>query len=308
MGTRRAGNPLNDVRTGLRRLAVRAYRLAMGPANDFDPARAWRGTGENRAPTLGVLHVGDCGFREMNLSHDLRGPVGYPKVAAERLAEHGVGLRFNHYFAVIFEQLPAMEALVRHSKLAEDPDVILVHLGGTYHRRMILGTSRRMQQFRHELGMRIGKHAFRYFRSIQPLVRVFGRYKTAYNGPEDLDCFLGMVRAAWPKAEVLVVRPFDNIFQHPGMRQITARVNADIDATAERCGAAVLNFNELLGRDPALRGANGYNLNARGSRLVGDRIGGGLLALAGRRMVEQPLRLPNGHPVEPARQPVDSAG
>lgn len=287
---------------------MRAYRLVMGPANDFDHARAWRGTGESGAPTLGVLHVGDCGFREMNLSHDLRAPVGYPKVAAQRLAEHGIGLRFNHYFAVIFEQLPAMEALVRHSKLEKDPDVILVHLGGTYHRRMMLGTSRRMQQFRHELGMRIGGHAFRYFRSIQPLVRVFGRYKTAYNGPEQLERFLGAVRAEWPHAEVLVVRPFENIFQHPGMRQIFERVNADIDATAERAGASVLNFNELLGLDPALRGANGYNLNARGSKLVGDRVGRVLLTLAGRHVVEQPPHLPNGHPVEPARQSVDSAG
>ena len=41
---------------------------------------------------------------------------------------------------------------------------------------------------------------------------------------------------------------------------------------AERCGATLLDGAAILGRDPGLRGATGYNTNSRGAELVGRAL------------------------------------
>ena len=58
-----------------RELARRAYRALVGPAVDLDPVREWRGTANPELPLLRVLHVGDCGIRSMNTSHDPKAPL-----------------------------------------------------------------------------------------------------------------------------------------------------------------------------------------------------------------------------------------
>jgi hypothetical protein len=255
----------------------------VGPASDFDPAKGWRGTAKEGSDSIRVLHVGDCAFRSMERSHDFRAPVGYPAVAAEQLGERGIGFGFNHYFAVLFEHLPNMELLRKHSKVQDDPNVVLIHLGGTYHRKLTLGTGKRMQQLRHDCGKRLGRKAFLYHRAIHPVVRVFGRYQAPYQGTADLERFIEMVRSQWPQAEILIAHPYRQIFRHPRQLKISQRVDDDIDALAERMGVHAINFNEALGRDPALRGAAGYNLNSRGSQVVGGMFAGWLLENASRR-------------------------
>jgi hypothetical protein len=219
----------------------------------------------------------------MDLSHDFRAPVGYPAVAAERLNEQGAGLGFNHYFAVLFEHLPDREHLLKYSKIEHDPDVVLIHLGGTYHRKLTLGTGKRMQQLRQDFGKRLGRKSFFYQRSIQPVVRVFGRYQAPYLGTDDLERFIEMVRAEWPSAHVLIAHPYRQLFRHPKQGRISQRVDDDIDALAERLGVHAINFNGLLGTDPSLRSANGYNLNTRGSQLVGGVFADWLVEHASRR-------------------------
>jgi hypothetical protein len=255
----------------------------VGPACDFDPAKGWRGTASDGDNAIRVLHVGDCAFRRMDLSHDFRAPVGYPAVAAERLGEQGIGFGFNHYFAVLFEHLPDREHLLRHSKVQHDPDVVLIHLGGTYHRKLTLGTGKRMLQLRQDFGKRLGRKSFFYQRAIHPVVRVFGRYRVPYSGTAHLERFIDMVRAEWPHADVLVVHPYRQIYRHPKQGRISQRVDDDIDSLAERIGVHTINFNELLGTDPSLRSANGFNLNTRGSQLVGEAFAGWLLEYAARR-------------------------
>ena len=267
----------------MRPLAKRVYRLAMGPASDFDPVRAWRGSVEEGAPAIRLLHVGDCAFRSMERSHDFRAPVGYPLVAAERLSGHGTGFGFNHYFAVLFEQLPDREHLLRHSKIQHDPDVVLIHLGGTYHRKLMLGAGKRMQQLRHDSGKRLGQKAFLYHRAIHPLVRLLGRYQAPYSGTAHLERFIEMVRAEWPHAQVVIAHPYRQIFRHPRQLRISEQVDHDIDALADRLGVHAINFNQALGRDPALRGAAGYNLNWRGSQVVGGMLADFLLEHVARR-------------------------
>lgn len=235
------------------------------------------------APAIRVLHVGDCAFRSMELSHDFRAPVGYPAVAAGRLGEEGIGFGFNHYFAVLFEHLPDRERLLKHSKVEHAPDLVLIHLGGTYHRKLTLGTGKRMQQLRHDFGKRLGRRAFVYHRAIQPLVRVFGRYQAPYSGTAGLERFIETVRSEWPHTRVLIAHPYRQIFRHPKQLVISQRVDDDIDALAERIGVHTINFNEALGRDPALRGAAGYNLNSRGSQIVGGMFADWLLEHAAQR-------------------------
>jgi hypothetical protein len=219
----------------------------------------------------------------MEASHDFRAPVGYPAVAAERLGEKGIGFGFNHYFAVLYEYLPDMEHLLKHSKVEHDPDVVLIHLGGTYHRKLTLGTGRRMQQLRSDFGKRLGRSVFAYYRAIQPVIRVFGRYQARYHGTADLERLVELARAEWPDAQILIAHPYRAVFRHPRQQRIAQQVHDDIDALAARTGVHTLNFNERLGAHPPLRGANGYNLNSRGSKIVGDAFADWLIEHAARR-------------------------
>ncbi len=56
-----------------------------------------------------------------------------------------------------------------------------------------------------------------------------------------------------------------------------AEVENDSRVVAERCGATVMEFADVLGKDPSLRCAAGYNLNSRGSRVVGEKLAEWLL-------------------------------
>ena len=56
-----------------------------------------------------------------------------------------------------------------------------------------------------------------------------------------------------------------------------ARVEEDTRAAAARCGVTLLDFADVLGKDPQLRCAAGYNLNSRGSQIVGDKLAAFLL-------------------------------
>jgi GDSL-like lipase/acylhydrolase family protein len=257
--------------------------LVVGPPSDFDPAKGWRGTVKEGAPAVRVLHVGDCAFRSMEMAHDFRAPVGYPAVAAERLGRQGIGLGFNHYFAVLYEYLPDREHLLRHSKVEHAPDVVLIHLGGTYHRKLSLGTGKRMQQLRSDLGKRLGRAVFAYYRGIQPVVRVFGRYQAPYHGTADLERFIEMARAEWPDAQILIAQPYRSIFRHPRQQRIAQRVHDDIEALSARSDVHTIDFNGLIGVDPSLRGANGFNLNSRGSQIVGAAFADWLLEHAAQR-------------------------
>ncbi|HKR97931.1 MAG TPA: hypothetical protein VJU79_00325, partial [Candidatus Dormibacteraeota bacterium] len=106
----RADSRTGGVRAMAHGVLRRGYRAIFGPKAD-DPARGWHGITPDGLPVVRMLYVGDCGFRQMDNGHQLRAPVGWPALAAERMAENGVGLEFSHSFAVLFEDLPDMETL-----------------------------------------------------------------------------------------------------------------------------------------------------------------------------------------------------
>jgi hypothetical protein len=272
-------------RTGMlaRGIAKRLYRAVVGPAVDLDPVRDWRGTGDPDLPLLRVLHVGDCGIRSMETSHDPKAPLGFPAVAADRLLEHGIGMELFHYFAINYDTLPSIDRLERISKLSGDPDVILVQLGATYGRRVVVPDVRRTMQFRYEVSRRAGRLVFPWYKILRPFVRVFGHHNSEYLGPEKLERHLNALQQRWPDAEVALLVTFPRAYIYPTAVPIMARVEEDARATGERCGVTVLEFADVLGKDPKLRCVAGYNLNSAGSEVVGEKLAGWMLGQSAAR-------------------------
>ena len=270
-------HPRSKLRALVRAPIRRVYRALVGPAVDVDLVREWPGTARDGLALLRVLHVGDCGIRRMETSHDPKAPLGFPAVTAERLLEHGTGMEFFHYFAVNYDQLPSMERLRRVMKLSGDPDVILVQLGATHGRRLIVPDTRRVMNFRYDLARRSGRLVFPWYKLLWPWVRLAGRHNSPYEGPQKLERTLAALREEWPDAQVVLMESFPRAFIYPTAVPIMARVEADARDTADRCGVERIDFSDVLGKDPSLRCAPGYNLNGRGSQLVGERLADWLL-------------------------------
>jgi lysophospholipase L1-like esterase len=267
-----------------RRLARFGYRALLGQPPACDLGRTWPGTASPDLRTLKVLHVGDCGFRRMELGHDMTAPAGYPLAAAERLLDHGIGMAFGHYFAIGFEDLPDQKRLVRHMHLDGEPDVVVVQLGGSYARKVVLPHKKAIHRLRADGNRRTGRLIYLVHRLLRQWVRIAGSYKTAYPGTMELERFLMQVKAAWPAAEVAVMPPFPRSHNYRKQRRLAERTDMDVKAAAERCGVAVLDTSGVLGHDPTLRCANAYNLNGKGAQLVGDLLCDWLLEhLADRR-------------------------
>ena len=261
-----------------RRLAKFVYRAAVGPP-PADPVRAWRGTARDDLDVLRMLHVGDCGVRRMETSHDLYGPPGYPLVAAEQLLHDGVGIEFSHYFAVSFERLPDVDALREHTRLSGDPDIVLVQVGSAYTRRILLPDTRRVHQLRDDVGRRVGRLVFAFYKVLRPCLRLFGRHSAKYAGAEELEAFVDRTQREWPDARVVLVAPFRRSPGYATGEPIAARIEADLRGlAASRPGVSVFDANDDLGRDPALRCVTGYNLNGLGCELVGMKLAGWILA------------------------------
>jgi hypothetical protein len=262
---------VRPVRGAARAAAKRVYRGLVGERPD-DPVRAWRGTALAHGPALCVLHVGDCGVRRMDAAHDLLAPPGYPLAAARRLRREGILLEFSHYFCVSFENLPEIEELRGHVHLSADPEFVLVQIGSAYTRKIILPDTTRIHQLRDELGRRAGGLVHPFYRVLRPWLRLVGRHSAGYRGTEQLERFVQALHAAWPSAQVLLVVPFRRSPGYASGEPVAARLEADLNALAATRYVSVFDANDVLGRDPALRCVTGYNLNGRGSELVGAEL------------------------------------
>jgi hypothetical protein len=261
-----------------RGLAKRGYRALMGPAVTEDPVRAWKGMARDDLPLLRVMHVGDCSIRSMEHTHDFKAPIGYPMVMAERLLDAGIGTEFAHYFAITYEPLPDIGRLKKVTKMSGAPDVVLVHTGATYQRRVILDSTSRINQLRVEVGRRFGRRIRLPYRLVlKPFVRLFGRHWNEYSGPELLDRFVERVQREWPNATMVLMPPLPFAWTYPTSWPIVDRVVEDYRGVAERRGLPFLQFT-TLGDDNRFRCANGYNLNTRGSQIVGEELANWIVA------------------------------
>jgi hypothetical protein len=273
MSTRASSGGPSPAPAFVRRIARFGYRALLGQPPECDLGRTWPGTACDDLPALRFLHVGDCGFRRMEFGHDMTAPAGYPLVAAERLLEEGVGMAFGHYFAINFEDLPDQQRLVRHMHLDGEPDVVLVQLGGSYARKVVLPHRKPIHRLRADGNRRAGRLIYPVHRLLRQWVRIAGSYRTPYPGTMELERFLMQMKEAWPAAQIVVMPPFPRSHNYRRQLRIAETTDAGVRAAAQRCGVHVLDASPVLGHDPSLRCANAYNLNGKGARVVGDLLG-----------------------------------
>jgi hypothetical protein len=249
----------------------RAWRAIFGPY-PVDTAYRWRGTsiGDGR-PFVRVAHFGDCSFREMPLSHGIHTGPGYPRVLAERLEAAGLGMEFSSMMVSRFEDLPQTpEALTRFLTLSGDPDVVLVHTGAQYLTLQVLPATHSILRMREDVGRAMGRHVFTGYRLVvRPLQRAAGRFLIPYRGADALGTHLRAAQERWPEARVAVMPPFERSVARRQMR-LWGCVREDAAAQAAAAGVAFLDTTPLVpGRRRDLRCANGTNLNAEGTEIVG---------------------------------------
>jgi hypothetical protein len=258
----------------IRTVAVRVLRAAAGE-QPFDAALRWRGLESAGRPLLRIAHYGDCSWREMPLAHGVHTPPGYPLVAAERLAAQGFATEFSTVVANQFEHLPSAAELEVHLKLTGDPDVVIVQLGTLYSRVIFFPDTPDTLRLRARIGRALGRRIFLGYRLMLPLLYRFGRFCVPYAGAGAGATFLAALRERWPHSRVAVLLPFPRVHGTPSQDEVLSRVRRDLAAVAAEAGVEVLDAAPLLPRDARhLRGANGYNLNAEGSALVGELVAG----------------------------------
>ncbi len=248
-----------------------AYHRVLGRL-PTDPTRGWPATAVPGEPALRVAYYGDCSFRAMDHSHGVHNPVGWPRVLAERLLERGERMEWSTVFMTEFDHLPGREDLGHYLRLSGLPDVVVVQLGARYTRRAVLPDTPAFLRLREDIGRRLGRHVFTGYRFLRPLVRVFGRQVAPYGGAAGLERFLAAARDAWPDAAVVMIPPPPRHPALPVQREIEARVVADARAACRRAGVECLDLTEVLGDDPRLRCANGYNPSTAGAELVGEHL------------------------------------
>jgi hypothetical protein len=175
---------------------------------------------------------------------------------------------------VCLEELPDMVRLQRHMHLDGEPDVIVIQLGGSPARKVVLPHKKAIHRLRADGNRRVGRFAYLahgFLRHV--VVRTFGRYPTKHPGTVELERFVLELRATWPAARIVVMPPFLRSHNYRKQLRIAERIDADIKAAAVRCGASVIDTAPVLGFDPSLRCANSYNLNGKGAAVVGSLLG-----------------------------------
>ena len=176
----------------------------------------------------------------MDRAHALDTPVGWPAGLADRLRRRGSALECSLVFMPDYEHLPARASLGQFLRLSGDPDVVVVHTGGVYTRRVILPDTRQIRRLRDDIGRRLGRHVFAGYRLLRPVVRLAGRPVTPYRGRADLERFLVDARAAWPHAAIVVLAP---------LRRSRARLEQRrLEARRRRCSACGTNGRSGLHR------------------------------------------------------------
>ena len=217
---------------------------------------------------------GDCSWRSMEAAHGTHTPPGYPRVMAERLAAAGSGLEVGFGVFGWYEALPQNEAdLTRHLKLAGPPDLVVVQLGAIYGLRRVLSDNNRLDTIRRAVARMLGPLAIPVSRVTRPVGQRVGTPVCDYPGTEQLESFLALACATWPDARIVVMAPFPRRIASPKVRAIEARVHADQLAAAQRAGVDVVDCAPaLLASGERTTGANGYNLNAAGSRIVAEEL------------------------------------
>ncbi len=208
----------------------------------------------------------------MPAAHNSLEPVGYPAVAVDGLLrEHGMRVAWQNIFCLDLDDLPADEpALLQHYRLAAAPDVVVVQVGAIYAITQVLGERELVLRTRNALAARLSPGVARpAYRVIDTILRRYGRPYRTLREDGQVARFARVVRDAWPQATVVMEIPFQACREGQWRLAWSETVRSTLRRAADEAGIEVVNHDERLGRRPELRCRNGYNLNARGSEIVG---------------------------------------
>jgi hypothetical protein len=148
-----------------------------------------------------------------------------------------------------------------------------VQLGAIYGLRRVLSDNNRLDRLRGAVARVLGPLAIPVSRMTRPVGQRVGSPVREYPGTAPLESFLALARATWPQARIVVMAPFPRHIASPKVRAMEARVHAEQTVVARRAGVAFLDCAPaLLACDERTTGANGYNLNATGSRIVAEEL------------------------------------
>jgi hypothetical protein len=219
---------------------------------------------------LDVLRFGACDFRETQDAHTMAAPVGWPRYMAEEMERQGVKLAFQNLFVWHFEEFPAENVIVkRRRKRRGRPDVVIIQTGGFSTMRHVFGYNLWSFLARENFGRRLGRLMHPIWRVMDVGLRLFGRPAPYYGPQKQLAEFVATVRQIWPGVPIEFWNQNEPLLEGSWRRDIAQRL---IEETTP-----ILAENDVPILDPPpipdtmkLRGANGMNFNAAGSRLVGD--------------------------------------
>ncbi|MEH3053619.1 MAG: hypothetical protein PGN13_06345 [Patulibacter minatonensis] len=232
-------------------------------------------------PYLDVLRFGACDFRETEHAHTMAAPVGWPRYMADDLAAAGVHLAFQNLFVWHFEDFPDEATTVKRRRRRRGrPDVIIIQTGGYPALRHVFGFNIWSFLARENLGRRLGPLMRPIWRVMSVVLRVIGRPAPWHPVEPGLSEFVTMVRRVWPGVPIEFWDMNDPVLEGFWRRDIAQRLVDDATASLAELGVPQLPAAPIP-QTMALRGANGSNFNAAGSRAVGAHYAQGLLARHG---------------------------
>jgi hypothetical protein len=210
----------------------------------------------------------------MEAAHGTHTPPGYPLALAEQVVAGGGALEVGFGIFGWYEALPQTEgALTEHLKLSGPPDVVVVQLGAIYGLRRVVSDNNRLDALRGAVARALGPLAIHVSRVTRPVGQRLGTAAREYPGTAPLESFLALARGTWPDARLVLMAPWPRHIASPKVRATEARVHAGQLAAARRAGVEFLDCAPaLLACGERTTGANGYNLNATGSRIVAGRL------------------------------------
>ncbi len=227
---------------------------------------------------LDVLRFGACDFRETEHAHTMEAPVGWPKHMAAEMERQGVTLAFQNLFVWHFEDFPDEKLMIkRRRKRRGRPDVILIQTGGFPAMKHIWGFNIWSFLARENLGRRLGWWMNPIWRVMNVILMVFGR-PAPYSGPDpQLAEFVATVRRVWPGVPIEFWQQSDPVLQGFWKKSVAQRLIEETVPILDDLDIPVVDAPPIP-NVMALRGANGMNLNHRGSLAVGAWYADHLLA------------------------------
>ena len=232
-------------------------------------------------PFLDVLRFGACDFRETQHAHTLAAPVGWPRYMAEAMDHRGVKLAFQNLFVWHLEEFPDEAVIVKRRRNRRGrPDVVVIQTGGFSTMRHLWGYNLYSFLARENLGRRLGPLMHPIWRIMSVILRLVGRAAPYYGPQAQLAQFIATVRRLWPDVPIEFWNQNEPLLQGAWRRDIAERLIAEATPILAEAGVPIIDPPPLP-PTMALRGANGMNFNARGSRAVGDWYANHLLARYG---------------------------